>query len=418
LANLSFGFKKRSGRLDQVWGFDARSPVNSSPLIADVDGDGKKEIVLGTKEGKVIVLDLAAGLKWFYDTNDKKSEVEMMFLDTESSASIGATPNHGDVNKDGKNEVLFGTELGVLYCLDYQGKLLWKNKSDGGIRGQVIICDLLGDGRPKVIFGTMDGKIKVLDGTGKLVWYFDAGVGVEGTPGILEKGGQRFVVIGCDDGTVYCLNNRGDATWKFKTGAKVLAQPAFASLSNDGRTNIIIGSSDNYMYCLDDAGELIWKYRTEGAIIAKAAIKDINDDKHPEVVFGSCDNRVYCLSYQGDKMWSYETDFWIGSEPILEDIDGDGKPEVIVGSYDHNIYVLDSEGSYVLEYVPGLSGIVNQTGHYSDIITKEPGQTSGKKIWQFKTEGVIVGTAYVPESKSVVVSTKPGKVNTIKHKSE
>jgi outer membrane protein assembly factor BamB len=418
MTNLTFGFKKRSGYLDREWEFDAQSSVTSGPLVADVDGDGKKEIVFGTKQGKLFVLDLNSGIKWFYDTNEKVNDVELMFLDTESSSSIGSTPNIGDLNNDGTVEVVFGTELGILYCLDQTGRLLWKYKSDGGIRGQAIICDLYKDRDPKVIFGSMDGKLRVLNNKGKPIWFFDAGSSIESTPGIFEKNSQICIVFGTDDGTVYCLNDNGDMQWKFKTDAKILAQPSFADICDEDRINVVIGSSDNHLYVLDDAGELLWKYKTEGAIISKACVSDINNDKKFEVIFGSCDNTIYCLNWQGDRLWSYETDFWIGSEPIVEDIDGDGEKEVIVGSYDHNIYVLDSMGSYVLDYMPGLSGIVNQAGHYSDIITKEPGKTSGKKIWQFKTNGVIVGTAFVPESKSLVVNTKTGRINSIKHKKE
>ena len=90
----------------------------------------------------------------------------------------------------------------------------------------------------------------------------------------------------------------------------------------------------------------------------------------------------------------------------------------MIGSYDHNIYVLDSEGSYVLDYVPGVSGIVSQTGHYGDAVTKEPGKTQGKKIWQYQTEGVIVGCAYVHEHKSLIVNTDSGKINNLVHKKE
>jgi outer membrane protein assembly factor BamB len=181
---------------------------------------------------------------------------------------------------------------------------------------------------------------------------------------------------------------------------------------------VVIGSSDHILYVLDDAGELFWEYKTQGAILAKACLSDINNDNKLEIIFGSCDNNVYALTPDGEKMWSYETDFWIVSEPIVEDIDDDGKKEIIIGSYDHNLYVLDSEGSYILDYMPGLGGVVHQTGHYSSIITQEPGKVTGKKIWQFKTEGIIVGCAYIPEDKSIVVNTKPGLVNDLVHKKE
>ncbi|MFH0870090.1 MAG: PQQ-binding-like beta-propeller repeat protein [archaeon] len=418
MGNVTFGFrKKRAGRLDKKWDFDAESSISSAPLVADIDGDGKKEIIFGTKKGKLFVLDIDAGIKWFYDSNEKVDEVELLFLDTENMSSIGAPPNIADLNNDGKHEIVFGTELGMVYALDHKGKLLWKFKAGGPIRSQVLLCDLYQDNSIKVVFGSDDHKLYVLNNEGKQVWFFDAGCPVQSTPAMLYKDKPQ-IIFGCDDGTLFCLDRKGDMVWKFKTGAKIFAQPAIGKLTDDNRQSIVFGSSDNYLYALDDAGELLWKFKTEGAIIAKATLSDINDDKKTEIIFGSCDNKVYALNSAGDKLWHYETDFWIVSEPIVEDLDGDGRKEVIVGSYDHNIYVLDSEGSYVLDYMPGLSGVVQQAGHYSDIITSEPGKVTGKKIWQFKTDGIIVGCAYVPDNKSIVVNTKHGKVDNIIHKDD
>ena len=102
--------------------------------------------------------------------------------------------------------------------------------------------------------------------------------------------------------------------------------------------------------------------------------------------------------------------------PAVGDITGTGELDIVFGSYDHNIYVLDSEGSYMLDYVPGVSGIIGQTGQYGDAITKEPGKTQGKKIWQYQTEGIVVGCAYVQNN--IIVNTDSGKINNIMHKSD
>ena len=421
MSKITFGFKKlskkRSGRIDLKWDFDAQSAISSPPLVADIDNDGKKEIVFGTKKGKLFVLDADSGIKWFYDSNEKVDEVELMFLDTDTVSSIEAPPNVGDINGDGRNEIVFGTELGTIYVLDDKGKLLWKYKAGGPVRGQILLYDLYEDDDVKIIFGCYDSKLYVLNNKGKLVWRFDAGSPVQSTPGIMHKE-KPCIVFGADDGKVFCVDRKGDMRWEFKTKDKIFAQPAIGKLFGDDRLFIVIGSNDHYLYVLDEAGELFWNYKTEGAILAKACLADINDDKKLEIFFGSCDNNVYALSPQGDRLWSYETDFWVASEPMVKDIDGDGKKEVIVGSYDHNIYVLDSEGSYVLDFVPGISGVVQQAGHYSDIITQEPGKVAGKKIWQFRTDGIIVGCAYIPDNKSIVVNTKPGKVNDLVHKDE
>jgi len=421
MGKITFAFKqltkKRVGKLDKKWDFDAQSAISSAPLVADIDGDGRKEIIFGTKKGKLYVLSPDAGIKWFYDSNETVDEVELMFLDVDNVSSIEAPPNVGDINGDDRTEVVFGTELGMVYVLDDKGKLLWKYKVDGAIRGQVLLYDLYGDDDIKVIFGSDDGKLYVLTSTGKLVWKFDAGSPIQSTPAIMHKD-RPSIVFGADDGNVFCVDRKGDMIWKFKTKDKIFAQPAIEKLLRDDRLFVVIGSSDHVLYVLDEAGELFWSYKTEGAILSKACLADINNDKKMEIVFGSCDNNVYALTSEGDKIWSYETDFWVVSEPIVEDIDGDGRKEIIVGSYDHNIYVLDSEGSYVLDYVPGLSGVVQQAGHYSDIITQEPGKVSGKKIWQFKTDGIIVGCAYLPEDNSVIVNTKSGLVNDLVHKKE
>ena len=421
MGKITFAFKKlakkRSGRLDMKWDFDAQSAITSPPLVADIDGDGKKEIIFGTKKGKLFVLDTNSGIKWFYDTNEKVDEVELMFLDTDIVSSIGAPPNVGDINGDGKHELVFGTELGMLYVLDEKGKMLWKYKAEGPIRGQVLLYDLYEDNDMKIIFGCEDSKLYVLNSKGKLVWRFDSGSPINSTPAVLHKD-KPTIVFGNDEGIIFCVDRKGDMVWQFKTKDKVFAQPAIGKIFNDDRFFVVIGSTDHHLYALDEAGELLWDYKTEGAILAKVCLADINNDKKSEIVFGSCDNNVYALTPYGDKIWSYETDFWVACEPIVEDIDGDGRKEVVVGSYDHNLYVLDSEGSYVLDYVPGLSGVVHQAGHYSDIITQEPGKVTGKKIWQFKTDGIIVGCAYLPDDKSIVVNTRLGKVDGLVHKKD
>jgi hypothetical protein len=132
-----------------------------------------------------------------------------------------------------------------------------------------------------------------------------------------------------------------------------------------------------------------------------------------EIIFGSADNKIRVLSREGTELWNYETGFWIIGEPIAMDIDGDGLIEVVVGSYDSSIYFLTANGSYAVEYVPGISGIVTQSGSYSDIPTGAPGAIFGKKIWEFKTQGIVVGCCV--HKNTVVAQTKDGKVMLLKH---
>jgi len=100
---------------------------------------------------------------------------------------------------------------------------------------------------------------------------------------------------------------------------------------------------------------------------------------------------------------------------VLVDMDKDGNMEVVAGSYDNTLYILDAKGSYELDYVPGLSGVVHQAGHYTDIMTQEPGKLQGKKIWEFQAKGVIVSTNFDSTNNTIVIADKTGEIEAIKY---
>jgi outer membrane protein assembly factor BamB len=415
---ITFAFKsitgQKSGRLEERWNYDSGSFLLSSPVVEDINNDGKKEIIFGTKDGRLISIDIDGKVQWIYDAHESKSEVELMFLDAETSSSINSSPNIADIDNDGKKEIIFGTESGKIHVLDHTGKPLWTYQSNGPIRGTPFIQKFAGN-ESGIIFGSSDENLYFLNSKGKLLWQYNAHSSIESCP-TLMLGKKPLIIFGSNDGVIHALDLKGIGQWTYKTNNKIIAQAVCDRLSKSSDPVIIIGSTDGKLYCLTEQGVLLWTYDTDGAICSKASIADINSDGQKEIVFGSCDNNVYAIDSNGKKLWSYETDFWVVATPIIADVDSDGRMEIVAGSYDHNIYVLDSEGSYMLDYVPGVSGITAQTGQYGEAITSEPGKTLGKKIWQYKTEGVVVGCAYLSGEKNLIINTESGKINDLIHK--
>lgn len=403
---------KRQGQLAQLWSFDSKSSLLAAPQAADIDADGQFEVVFGTKGGKIYALANDGALKWHYDITEQFTDVELMFLDTESMNSIESTPALGDLDSDGKKEIIFGSELGFVYCLSSAGQLLWKFKCDGAVKGGITLRDINGDGQLEVLFGSSDTYFYALDSRGKLVWRHQCGAAIESTPAVVPH--ARLIVFGDNQGRINAITFDCEPRWAYPTEGKVLAKPAIGALDGAAMT-IVVGSVDNTLYALSEAGELRWKYETEGALVAEAELADLNRDGKLEIVVGSCDNNVHAVNFRGEKLWTYETNFWVVSKPIVADLDGDGRLEVIAGSYDHNLYVLDAEGTYMLDHIPGLSSVVPQAGHYAEVLTSEPGESAGKKIWQYDTEGVIVGCAYVEDVRNIILNTKVGAVKRISH---
>ncbi|MBU1975714.1 MAG: PQQ-binding-like beta-propeller repeat protein [Nanoarchaeota archaeon] len=404
--------KGKEGRLSQIWSFDVGSHLLCGPSVDDLNDDGTEEIIIATKTGKIILLDQDAKPRWEFVVNEKIDEVEVMFMDSESVNSVMSRPKTCDINNDGQKEIVFGTELGMVYALTADGKLLWKYQAGSAVSG-MCFCDTNNDGKQEVIFGSDDGNLHVVNAMGKLQWKYFAERGIKGTPTVSVF--NKVIVFGDNEGVINCVSFDNKLLWSHKTGGKITAEVVIKNIYGDNKEYIIVGSADNTLYVLDLDGDVIWEYKTNGSILSKVEIDDLDNDGKFEILVSSCDNNIYALNCEGEKIWSYETNFWIGSSAVAVDIDGDGQKEVIVGSYDHNVYVLSAEGRYVLEHIPGLSHIINQAGHYSDIQSQDPGENIGKKIWQFTVPDMIVGLAHIKKTKRIVVGVKTGKVICLAH---
>lgn len=406
-------FNKKRGCLEEGWHFSFDSELIGGITISDIDGDGAREILVGTKKGELYCMDYLGRPKWKFNVHETLTDQEMLFFDIETMNSIESKPLVDDINGDGKEEVIFGSELGTIFCVNSFGQLVWKFKAGDAVRGGIISADITGDMTKEIIFGSTDGYLYVLSPTGKLMWKIKARSAIESTPCVFEE--KHQIIFGTDDGTIYGVNYHGQLIWGFKSKAKVTAQPVVAKIYGDGLPYIIVGSYDGFLYTFEHSGNLKWSFFTNGPIISKASIADVNQDGKLEIFFGSCDNKVYSLNCQGDKLWDYETNFWVVSPPIVVDIDDDHNMEVIVGSYDNTLYVLDAKGSYELEYVPGLSGVVQQAGHYTDVMTQEPGMLQGKKIWEFQARGVIVSVEFDTTQDIIVLADKTGELQTLRY---
>jgi outer membrane protein assembly factor BamB len=86
------------------WERNVTGPVRSSPALADLDGDGKMELVVGSDNRRVVCLNAEDGTPcWTY------------FV----PKAVFSSPAVADGDLDGKAEVFFGCYDGAVYALDY-----------------------------------------------------------------------------------------------------------------------------------------------------------------------------------------------------------------------------------------------------------------------------------------------------------
>ncbi|WXG44345.1 MAG: FG-GAP-like repeat-containing protein [Promethearchaeati archaeon SRVP18_Atabeyarchaeia-1] len=323
------------------WTYGAGQWAVSSPVIADVNRDGKLEIIVGSMDNKVYCLNSGGGLAWTYTTGNY-------------AYNVGAV---ADIDNDSKVEVVFASWDRKIYCLDGAGGQKWNYTTYPNVPGYCLLvgsptlADIDGDGKMEVIIAS--DKVWCLNSTGGLKWAYNLGepAGDSCKVADVDGDGKMEIVFGAYDNKVYCLNATGKLEWTYTTGGAVRTSSAIADVDGDGKTEIVIGSTDNKTYCLGGTGGLKWSFESGGVIFSSPATADVDQDGKVEIVFGSDDSRVYCLSgVSGAMKWNYTTGGYVQSSPTIADIDGDSRLEIIIGSDDRQVYCFDAFGNVEWTY--------------------------------------------------------------------
>lgn len=390
---------------------------------ADLNLDGRTEIIGMTEGGYLFAFDDTGGI------------YRSRFVGTRMTY-----PAIGDINADGKPEIVFGRNF-QIHAVDGDSFFSLPNfpvtVSDAVVAAPMLF-DLNGDGRDEIFFGSRDRRLYGLDGDGANLPNFPTYLNTEifSTPCVFDPLRRRIGVLGSDgrfwlvdtggvvkeftnsqhnmvtyaspvvgdmdrDGEPEAVTINGYGTI-YIYGADSLEQkfdilidttfyftPALADLDRDGYLEIIMPNSSKTLYVTNRNGtaENNFPLHFKEAVLHPLLVADFDDDGRSDIVFGlgpedSLSSGRLKIINDLKREFPYSPLFGEGgfsSPGAVFDLDHDGQLELACGTERGRLYVWDFPGT-----VSAWSGYMNSPknwGYYADALV--PTQPSEIMIGSF-----------------------------------
>jgi len=305
-----------SGR--QRWRTVIDGRISTWPVVDELRGLGPS-ILVASEEGAIACVSPRGKVRW-------RAELEAPLT---SFNSIGVLRGTEDVS------VVATDRLGRATGLSDSGEIVWQFHTYRYGLGPAAIGDLDGDGRDEIVFSAGDAHIYCLGSDGSLRWtaQCDRSAQYSG-PVLADLGRGPCVMAGAEDDLVRCLSPEGKLLWTQRgVGAgSVEISLSIADINGDGARELVYTHAGRAIEALDGNGRLLWHAAYGGGDQPFGpSIADINGDGAPELLLTQRRGpTLRVLDHNGQLLEEHDIPGGMVGAPVIADVDGDGRLEVLV----------------------------------------------------------------------------------------
>ena len=335
---------RANGTLMPGWPRKGAAPFWSVPAVGNLDNDPELEIVIGSNAQRLYAWNLDGSEVMDGDANPATQGV---YFAPAGMGTVISSPAVADLNGDGVREVIFGTSAGRVYVVR-GGAVLpgWPFQASGVLSSSPAIGDIVtGNGLEVAVAGSND-SVYVLTSSGTRApgWprplELTPGNGRVNSVALAALRGHLgdpslCVVAAGVDGTVRAFAPSGAtlAGWSgVSIGASTEASPAVADLDGDGALEVLIGAEDRKLHAYHFDGTPVsgFPIETGAEVRGTPAIWDLDGDGATDILVAGWDRLLRAWRYPGTfqkkgMAWPmFHHDGWrtgVASFPILTAIE-------------------------------------------------------------------------------------------------
>jgi hypothetical protein len=377
---------------------------NSAPKLADFDGDGDLDAVVGRADGTLAFVENtgSASSPTYTQQTGGDNPFDGVDAGTNSVPGLADVDNDGDLdlavgknNSTVSNSIAYFENTGSSSSPNYVQQIGTDNPFDGfaGVDSAPVFGDVDGDGDLDAPVGAEDGQIRYLENTGDvtrtpsfveaennpLSGQSLAGGNSAPTLADLDADGDLDIVAGKGDGTLAYFENTGSATnpsYSQEVGPLPGndygedSAPLLVDFDADGDYDIVIGEGDGEVSYLENTGSVTnpsFTRQTGGdnpfssialGDNAKLAQADIDGDGDLDLLAGKGGSDASLLYFinEGDRTNPNYSQASAGNNPFsafsvtdgaptFDDVDNDGDIDLTVGSGTGEIRFFENTGT-------------------------------------------------------------------------
>lgn len=346
---------------------DIQTDLSGRPVLADIGGSARDEVIFATQSGSVYALATSDG-------------TEVMRVNTGADIPVGA-PVAYDWYGTGQNVILLAAG-NKIYGWNDTGSPLpqFPMELDEEITTPLTVGDVNRDGQPEAIVGTADRRLHALDGRGDNLggWPVSTNTSLGHAPLVAVIDG-RPTVTAFSENTVHAWNSDGSP----RAGYPKFVNASLTSSPVLHENHILGGGADGYLYAMGpgpffrdslnvyndfgDSGRTPQAvYVSSSSLSGTPTVRTLTVRPGPEadpvtgpvILTSSSNGSVFLLGTGGELLFTGSMGQPISGDtsPTLADVNGDGRPDIVALANFGRLYAWDTvDGERIVLPTAGMS---------------------------------------------------------------